>query len=334
MASSPVCYVHIGAPKTGSTILQKRCFEQRDRLLARGLLYPDVSVRGFGHHDIAFLIGGGYPAWATPQPLDLAQLEAMTRRAIEHHSGSVLLSSEDFYLCPNPGGLRKFLERSGALDGRELRIVVYVRRQDDAHESWFNQTVKAQGYTHDIDTCVREFFDLFDYRLQLSGWEAEFGREALHLRVFDPRRFVGGTLERDFGDALGVGLAACDDGEPVVNISLNRDLLEYQRALNRLPLSPQQKRSLHHSLMRLSGLSKGGGLFDERPYLDRQRREALRAAYATSNRLTARAYLRRDELFADDPLPPDAPPPAAIGLTGEKLAAITGWLAIDEKRNG
>ncbi|HVX35469.1 MAG TPA: hypothetical protein VHC71_04540, partial [Hyphomicrobium sp.] len=55
------CYIHIGAPKTGSTFLQRVFYDNRGELRTRGLLYPEANIRGFGHHDIAFLIAGGYP---------------------------------------------------------------------------------------------------------------------------------------------------------------------------------------------------------------------------------------------------------------------------------
>src|SRR5262249_54363877 len=100
------CYVHIGAPKTGSTFLQQVVHDNRAALRPRGLLSPEVSLRGFGHHDLAFLLAGGYPEWATPQPRTLAELAAELDEATQGHAGPVLLSSEDFYLCPAPQRLR------------------------------------------------------------------------------------------------------------------------------------------------------------------------------------------------------------------------------------
>ena len=109
-----------------------------------------------------------------------------------------MFSSEDFYLCPNPEGLVDFLTTTGALAKREPVVIVYVRRQDEAHESWYNQTVKAQGYTHDIDECVHEFYDLWDYRKQLARWSSAFGRNAMIVRPYEPEQYVGGSLLADF----------------------------------------------------------------------------------------------------------------------------------------
>ena len=311
------CVVHIGAPKTGSTWLQKVFTENRAALAERGILYPDVSLRGFGHHDLAFLLGGGYPDWATPQPRSLGDLEHELASATRGHDGAVLISSEDFYLYPNPAGLRATLERCGL---PAPTVVVYVRRQDAAHESWYNQTVKAQGYTHDIETCIAQFFGIWDYAAQLQKWSDVFGREALRVRVYDPNV----SLLADFAEASSLdvdGIAAPDDA---LNAGLNRDVLEFQRIVNGLPLPVVEKRRFHRELIALSTETRGSGLFDEAPLLSRARRRALIAAYANSNAQVARTYVGRDTLF-DESVPDDATS-APTGLTPEKLARIVGWL--------
>jgi hypothetical protein len=95
------CYLHIGAPKTGSTALQYFLYENRRKLAEHGWIYPDVSLRGFGHHDIALLLDGGYPEWALPQERSLSELIEELRKSIADCS-QVILSSENFYLFPHP----------------------------------------------------------------------------------------------------------------------------------------------------------------------------------------------------------------------------------------
>lgn len=248
---------------------------------------------------------------------------------LRSHEGSVVLSSEDFYLFPNPRGLMELLTSTGALVNRKPAIIVYVRRQDDAHESWYNQTIKAQGYTHDVETCVREFHDLFDYSKQLSVWADIFGKDSLIVRSFDPSEFHGGDLLTDFLSVVGFdrGLLATVPVERA-NTSLNRDVLEFQRILNGLPLDVQKRRRFHHQLMELTAQTAGSSLFDERPMLNAHRRAQILNSYAASNRETARTYMARDELFSQTEQEPEAAAPAAPGLNAEKLAAIAGWLLL------
>ena len=329
MALNHRCLIHIGAPKTGTTLLQRVLFENRDVLARHDMLYPDVSLRGYGHHDLAFLLGGGYPAWATPQDRSLDDLTKDLERLARNHQGSLLFSSEDFYLCANPEALYDLLSRTGAFKGRDCSVIVYVRRQDEAHESWYNQTIKAQGYTHDLDECVRAFHELWDYRKQLARWSSVFGKDALVVRPYEESEYVGGSLLADFLSILRLPINEFVVTKERVNTKLNADLLEFQRILNKLPLSVQQKRRFHHQLIDLSTRTEQSGLFDESPLIDAARRRTILADYAEGNAEVATSYLGRNQLFSDTI---SSTPLAKTerGLTVEKLGSVLAWLLVKE----
>lgn len=307
-------------------MLQSVLFTNRDALAERGILYPNVSLRGYGHHDFAFLLGGGYPDWATTQPKTLAELGEELAHAVRGHRGSVLLSSEDFYLFPKPEGLLRLLTETGCMDGRSPAIIVYVRRQDEAHESWYNQTVKAQGYTHTVDESLATFHDLFDYRLQLERWAAVFGTDACVVRPFERAQFAAESLLEDFLQLVGLETAEVTVGDVRANTSLNRDALEFARALNCLPLATLEKRRFHRQLIELSASSRGSGLFDETPVLSGRQR-AIVESYRAGNAAVAATYLGRETLFFEEP-PTEDPAQPYAGLSVEKLASIVGWLLV------
>ena len=322
---APLCLIHIGAPKTGSTLLQKFIFENRAALAARSILYPDVNLRGFGHHDLAFLLAGGYPDWAIPQPRNLAALAADLALAARH-DGTIVLSSEDFYLYPRPAALNAILTEAGILPGHRAVILVYVRRQDAAHLSWYNQTIKAQGATHDFDRCYEQWYGLWDYAAQIDAWAEVFGAENIIVRPFEAAQFRGGGLLEDFLAQAGISRDGLAVPTKPVNTGLNRDLLEFQRILNRLPGPIPKKRRFHRALMALSTGSAGNGRFDETPLLEAHRRAAILDSYAESNRRVARTYLAREDLFLE-PIAPVMPPEhPRRGLTLRKLAYILGHL--------
>jgi hypothetical protein len=327
------CYVHIGAPKTGSTFLQNIFFDNRDALRANGVLYPNVSLRGFGHHDVAFLLDGSYPEWATAQDRPLEALAADLAAAAAAHAGSLLLSSENFYLFPQPARLKQLLERAGALRGRRAAIVVYLRRQDEAHESWYNQRVKAQGETGSIEESLERFHDLWDYERQLARWSSVFGEEAMVVRRYCEPGTAGTSLLEDMRSVLGLDDVLSGLPEQRVNVRENRDILSFQRRLNRLPLAPVEKRRFHKQLMALSERAKGQGLFDERPLLTVPARAALMERYASGNAAVAKRYFAGEDLFpavADT----DIAVPAASaesGLTAEKMLYILGWLLVSPR---
>src|SRR3954451_19660102 len=47
--TSPVTYVHIGAPKSGTTYLQKALWDNRAALRDRGVLYPGETFASHAH---------------------------------------------------------------------------------------------------------------------------------------------------------------------------------------------------------------------------------------------------------------------------------------------
>ncbi len=312
-------------PKTGSTFLQKLCFENREKLVSQGVLYPDVSLRGWGHHDLAFLVRGGYPDWATPQPRPLAELVADLAKEVRRHEGDVLISSENFFLFPSPAAVRGMLQESGTLEGRSVSIVAYLRRQDAAHESWYNQTIKAQGAIHDFDACVEQYRQLWDYRRQLDAWSREFGPKALIVRPYEREQLLNNSLADDFLQILGVDSTGWTVPTEHVNTGLNNDALEFQRIINTLPLTVQQKRRFHRDLIELSARFAGTGLFDEAPVASGARRRAILESYDEGNRAVAQMFLGRTMLFAEKPIDQ---PATSSKLTVEKLAAILGWLLI------
>ena len=318
------CWLHIGAPKTGSTALQQFLSANDGRLKSLGWLYPAAARRAGGHHDLAFLTGGGYPDWATPQDKSLAQMEDELRIEITASPASVLLSSEDFYLLGAPADVAGMLERLG-FRPETVTVLVYLRRQDEAYVSWYNQAVKAQGYAGTFSDMLPTQRELWDYSTRLRAWADVFGASRILVRPYARSDLMGEDVCRDLIGTLGLPQHVFDFPVERVNTGLNRDLLEFQRLVNRLPLSPQDKRRFHRQLIALTAASKDSSLFDDQPLLDASMRNQILGWHAAGNREVAGTYLGRERLF-DDPLPGREEHRQSEGLTVDKLGSILGWL--------
>ncbi len=320
--------LHIGAPKTGSTAIQRFLFENRKALLDHGVQYPDVSLRGYGHHDLAFLLNGAYPKWATTQPRSLSDLGADLAETVKAgNADTVVLSSENFYLYPRPVEFHQLLLASGMRATDQVSIVCYVRRQDQACASWYNQTVKAQGNSDSFEMSLRRDRGLWDYAARLGPWRAEFGPSAVLVRDYEPFTIPPADVRTDFLDVIGAPRGAFNTSGARTNERINRDILDLQRAINRLPLPPSQKRRFHRRLIALTASTADSGTFNDDPLLSPAQRDALVQSYATSNREVARTFLGRAELF--DPVSADEPsaaPWTRRGLTPAKIAVILKFL--------
>ncbi|MBI4996370.1 MAG: hypothetical protein HZC22_05605 [Rhodocyclales bacterium] len=298
----------------------------QDRLSSLGFAYPTAARRAGGHHDLAFLAGGGYPDWAVPQDQPLDALVAALRAEIAAGPATTILSSENFYLLCEPAAVLDLMVRLGFPRGA-VTVVVYLRRQDEAALSWYNQAVKAQGYAGSLDEHLLTHQDLWDYDTRLRAWAAAFGADRLAVR-----RYCG-DVRRDFLDTTGLPADGFHFAAERINTEINRDILEFQRQLNRLPLPAQDKRRFHRQLMALTANSAGSGLFSEAPLLDGTGCRALLEPYEAGNRRVAEAHFGGARLFEP---PPDgeAGKGPAPGLTPEKLAGLVGWLLLTSDGKG
>lgn len=322
--------IHIGAPKTGSTAIQRFLSEHRAALAGLGVHYPDVSLRGHGHHDLAFLLHGRYADWAAPQPLPLHVLSAGLRDAVrETPATTTVLSSEIFYLYPHPAAVRDLLQEAGLRPEDEVRVVCYVRRQDDAHVSWYNQTVKAQGNTATFEATAARDHGLWEYAARLQPWRDAFGPEAVLVRDYTPFGLPGNDIRADFLSVLGLPPTLFPLPPARENERINRDILDFQRWLNRLPLPYRQKRRHHKALIALTAATADAGVFDDAPFLTEEARIALLHAYAADNALLAEIYFHGRQPF--ETLAMDGvnrlPTTGRRGLTPCKLLRILAWIA-------
>lgn len=323
------CWLHIGAPKTGSTAIQQFLATNEEVLAKWGYAYPMAARRSNGHHDLAFLAGGGYPDWATPQPESLDTLVSQLQAEIADGPSSLILSSENFYLLCDPQAALGFISCLG-FSCEETVIIVYVRRQDEAHASWYNQTVKAQAYAGSLTEQIADSWDLWDYAGKLDAWAEAFGHDNLRVRPYQPQDLPGNDVRLDLLTILGLPQEAFHFPVERINTDINRDILEFQRQLNLLPLSPQDKRRFHKELIALTAAAKGSDLFDDSPLLSHSQRLEILATYSKGNYHVAKTYLAREQLFT-------APESGAggnehAGLTVEKLASIVGWLLLAQGR--
>jgi hypothetical protein len=322
--SDKICLLHIGAPKTGSTALQKFLTSNRKILIKLGWEYPEVSLRGFGHHDLAFLVSGGYPKWAIPQDRTFDELANGLKMSVAGKS-RIILSSENFYLFPNPQGVMRMLAQA-EFSHETVKIVVYIRRQDEVIASWYNQIIKAQGYTGTISKCIDENHDLWDYASRLDAWAEAFGSENLIVRPYQIDDLVEDDICRDFLNLADLPADGFAFSKEKVNTRINRDILEFQRLVNQLPLSPFEKRRFHKDLIALTSETASMNLFDDSPMLTSAERRQILSRYAESNTRLALTRLSRDWLFNENMPEESQPFKREKKLTVEKMAYILGWI--------
>ncbi|AXQ96172.1 hypothetical protein D0Z66_19835 (plasmid) [Cereibacter sphaeroides] len=240
--------------------------------LRRDVIYP---VRGRGdqmaHHGLFPLKEAAYG------PEIIQMLQQLSQRLASVNI-PVLLSSE--HLCH--ASKRKVTQIARAFAGHELRVVYYIRRQDDLLASSFRQRQSAQpGAFPDPNLFLERFSKGFDFESRLQPWRAVFGDEAITVRLYHPE-VVGSDVVGDIERLL--GLPHWPDRAPAQrNPSLTA--AGTRKVMQAATVSPDAARRLARELR---GVDTDG---DNSPFYDESNRRMLMERYHHSNRRVAEQFL-------------------------------------------
>ena len=201
----PNVYIHIGLHKTGTTSIQATFYQNR-----RALMLRDINYLGIGENHSATL----YPLYCdAPQDyhmnrraginteVDAARKNAATARVLRralrtNHASRFVISAEGLSHL-SPAGVERLRQALEPFAAR-MRVIAYVREPYSYVTSTF-QTSMRNGKTYEalLAQPPRPH-----YRRRLSRFIDAFGRDQVDIRIFDQKRFVGGSLVADFLDAL------------------------------------------------------------------------------------------------------------------------------------
>jgi len=287
-------YMHIGVHKTGTTAVQHFLTANRERLRDQGVTY----ARSGCPPREAILHGQHMLAWEITRPKSGRQGTWDTlREELEAEDGDVaVVSTEEFDARREPD---QFSALRSHLDGLDVRIVVYLRRQDEFLHSYYCTDVLFHREARDFDEYRQTLKTDADYRVLLSRWEEAFGREALSVRTYDKSKLRDGDIVSDLCDEVGIDLADAGLSRPPsqrqINRAYPRNVISCVLWARRAGMSEGDIASLRY-LFNLVYRDQSS----EVDLLSPADRLELLGEYEESNRAVARRYLDRDALF-DEP---------------------------------
>ena len=237
--------LHIGTPKTGSTALQHYLSANARVFSERNVLYPEFPPQFPKYAFAVARANGAFLRLLTAGIIAYGDARSLTKHHDESFhvlqgalsgSGTVVLSDELLWRFD----YRRWMEALGIvreLGASEVDFVVYLRRQDLLCSSWWrNDASKGehmafQGFKELLATEHR-MVDYYGKLQQLEGAIEDLkvpGR--IIVRPYDPRRFVLGSLERDFTAHLGLPCEGTLIGGRI-NESLSFDVVEAIRRMS------------------------------------------------------------------------------------------------------
>jgi hypothetical protein len=295
--------LHLGVGKTGTTTIQHLMRQSRPALAEHGYLYPrtpgPVRHAKLGLYFRSDEELASMPAWHQLRAQSPERFRRRFRRRLmaeiaDAQPDCVVFSDEALYGLSRPSvtRLRAFVDELGG----DVRLVVYLRRQDEHLTSYYQQHVKIGETRRLAEWAADDRASTYDYARRLAYWETAMAPASLVVRRFERRAFKDGSLEADFLDAAGI-----KGVEPVTlpraNESLDAETVEFLRVYNLY-------------LVRHAG--ETAGLIDHRELVRRlvahtsgptltlpgAELEAFLARWQPSNSEVAARYFGEPELFA------------------------------------
>lgn len=291
-------YIHIGTPKTATTAIQNFLTDNPSALKDRSFCYPKatkkypgVSIRRNGHFLSGFVRG------EKPNPEEEKKIIRCGMERVNELFQSydnVVLSDESIWHVSSykRDFLWELLAEIKAQYNFQIKIIVYLRRQDDYIMSLWNQMVKNAGETRTWEEYFSEKKNIkvLKYYEKLDTIAEYLGKENIIVRRFDRASFLNGSIFDDFLDAI--GLVMSDDfvikkSEP--NQNLPGNLHEFQRMLNSIEmLSVQEKLMFSSLLQKMNSASKDSYKYS---MMSKQEREEYLDKFREGNEKIAEEYI-------------------------------------------
>lgn len=239
-------YLHIGAPKTGTSAIQKFCKDNNEVLERKGYCFRLMPFRYSDHPSINrnghFLLG---KVFDENKKLDVRATKERIERGYEitaewlSEIDNVILSEESIWnaLHGKNWDILKNIVRFCETKEARLKVIVYVRRQDEYLSSWWRQQIRIGRATYKWDDITENPPKriILDYDSHLKKIEDIVGKDNIIVRRYERGSFKGEgyTIFSDFLDAL--GLQFTDEfkiQQETVNSSLTNNYAEMKRILN------------------------------------------------------------------------------------------------------
>ncbi len=179
----------------------------------------------------------------------------------------------------------------------EVKIIVFIRRQDDFIESMYNQMIK-QGKSYEFDHMLSSYTeDSLNWEKFIHNFEENFGSENIIVRRygkgFQP---TNSSIIEQFYDILGVKEFTLPKQQEV-NPSLSRSAFEIMKLLNK-ELDIQNDKSYLRLLLQNASPKKSGDSYTF--FQNNDARKTFYEKFASSNKAIAQKYFNEDNLFEED----------------------------------
>lgn len=210
-----IIYLHVGTPKTGTSAIQKFLADNAPKLKTYGYDYSTLpyeyerNVRKernahFMFEKVHFENGD----------IDFEESEKRKQIGFQliekglKEGNNVILTDESFWNGMRGKNWKKFdeLVQFAKEHNAQVKVIVYLRCQEQFIYSWWRQNVKTGKTTVDWETFLSDIPKrlVLNYAMQLKHFAQYIGRENMIVRRYGTEYFVGGNIFSDFLSSIGI----------------------------------------------------------------------------------------------------------------------------------
>ena len=241
-------YLHIGTPKTATSSIQKFLDENKEVLEKYGYCYPEsvyrypkVNIRRNGHFLVDKIVNEDGKRDKEQEKIYLEKGFEQIEDCFQRFD-NVIISDEAVWHSSSyfRKNIFAILKKKADEQGYQIKIIVYLRRQDQFLLSRWNQSVK-QNFSYAAKmTCEEYFFKvrkkekkIFEYATKLDEISDYFGKENIIVRRFQKDSWKDGSIIHDFMHEIGLEVTEeFKELEKEANLRLNKNTTEIKRIIN------------------------------------------------------------------------------------------------------
>lgn len=326
-------YFHIGQAKTGTSAIQAFLNYNREKLAKElGILYPNFHQKdigsGFCHNHSPFF----FQFRSADNYQEVIQYFVECQQyCFEQNIHIVIISWEGFEIELWPGLIRQ-IEITLNI---EIKIILYLRRQDLLYESGWKQW----GHKYPEIHCIQEYLVAKDkdHLRYLKNWLVYFTPEQFIVRTFE-KSCIGNDVVIDFLKIVGIKDKAGFVEPPANNLNTNAGLtsevVEILRLCKYMVSDEHDHKILDMVYNSLSERYKKQDPFKTYGFLTLEERKKIMEKYEASNHEVAKIFFgdERRGLFID-PIDEKEVQPVFQGLTIESIVPVFMEIIYNQSQN-
>lgn len=240
-------YLHIGTQKTGTTALQSFLRENEKVLEQNGYCYPVMNLNiaaGYNDRNAHFLVDKSVYKNLTAKKTEQVMVREKGYQLIgdlAERFPNIVLSDEIIWHKSNQWeDFWESLIENFRKVNCEVKIIVYLRRQDLMVQSLWNQSIKginriSKTFQECLETDYFKYYPL-DYYQHLLKIAEHVKKEDIIVRVYEKNQFAGASIYSDFLDSIGLQLTTQYTNNNILpNHGIDGNFVEFKRITNGLP---------------------------------------------------------------------------------------------------